>query len=129
VWKEKTNGLIVDYIGVFRDLQRALAIYGTGAGGVAEEGETPVQAKAELVAYLRARIADAVGYCSNMGVRINDLIAASGFEYIALRDDAVELLIITPDTKTVGAVPLRFDFDALAVCGTAAALGWRWFAA
>ena len=27
VFPAKTNGLIVDYIGVFRDLQRALSIY------------------------------------------------------------------------------------------------------
>ena len=36
---EKVNGLIVDYIGVFRDLQRALAIYGTASGGGIEAGE------------------------------------------------------------------------------------------
>src|SRR5437868_15053165 len=28
VFPEKDNGLIVDYIGVFRDLEKALAIYG-----------------------------------------------------------------------------------------------------
>src|SRR5207244_8982209 len=33
VFREKTNGLIVDYAGVFRNLERALAIYGSGAGG------------------------------------------------------------------------------------------------
>ena len=32
VWEHKVSGLIVDYIGVFRDLQRALAIYGGGDG-------------------------------------------------------------------------------------------------
>ena len=33
VFKEKVNGLIVDYIGVFRNLQDALAIYGSASGG------------------------------------------------------------------------------------------------
>jgi len=28
VWREKQNGLIVDYVGIFRNLQKALAIYG-----------------------------------------------------------------------------------------------------
>lgn len=28
VWQDKQNGLIVDYVGVFRNLQKALAIYG-----------------------------------------------------------------------------------------------------
>ena len=31
VWKDKQNGLIVDYVGIFRNLQKALAIYGTTA--------------------------------------------------------------------------------------------------
>ena len=29
VFGDKHNGLIVDYVGVFRDLQKALAIYGS----------------------------------------------------------------------------------------------------
>jgi type I restriction enzyme, R subunit len=37
VWRDKQNGLIVDYVGVFRNLQKALAIYGT-AQGEAEPG-------------------------------------------------------------------------------------------
>src|SRR5207248_3463545 len=45
----KNNGLIVDYIGVFRDLQEALAIYGSAAGGGIQEGDTPVQDKSALV--------------------------------------------------------------------------------
>ncbi len=51
VFPSKNNGLIVDYIGVFRDLQRALAIYAaTGSG----DGY-PVQDKDELLEWLRAR--------------------------------------------------------------------------
>jgi type I restriction enzyme, R subunit len=38
---DKVNGLIVDYMGMFRDLQRALAIYGSASGGGVQEGETP----------------------------------------------------------------------------------------
>jgi hypothetical protein len=33
VFGNKVNGLIVDYIGVFRDLQKALAIYGFASDG------------------------------------------------------------------------------------------------
>ena len=49
VWGEKVNGLIVDYIGVFRDLQRALAIYGTASGGGLKPGEVPVETKQALI--------------------------------------------------------------------------------
>ena len=49
VFKDKANGLIVDYVGVFRNLQKALAIYAPPEGGV----DTPVKSKAELVEMLR----------------------------------------------------------------------------
>jgi type I restriction enzyme R subunit len=52
VWREKQNGLIVDYVGIFRNLQKALAIYGTTKGG-AKQGELPIKDKAELVKLLR----------------------------------------------------------------------------
>jgi type I restriction enzyme R subunit len=48
VWQEKQNGFIVDYVGIFRDLQRTLAIYGTTQTG----GEMPIKDKDELVRLL-----------------------------------------------------------------------------
>jgi type I restriction enzyme R subunit len=41
VFPDKVNGLIVDYIGVFRDLQRALAIYGSASGGAFSQVSCP----------------------------------------------------------------------------------------
>src|SRR5436305_6695726 len=58
VFQDKLNGLIVDYVGVFRNLQKALAIYGSAAGGGIEEGDTPVEDKSELVALLRQAVVD-----------------------------------------------------------------------
>ena len=52
VWREKQNGLIVDYVGIFRNLQKALAIYGTTQGG-AKQGDLPIKDKLELVKLLR----------------------------------------------------------------------------
>ena len=47
VFADKINGLIVDYVGVFGNLQKALAIYaGGGAGG---GGRTPVEEKKALI--------------------------------------------------------------------------------
>lgn len=59
VFGGKVNGLIVDYVGVFRDLQKALAIYGGGAGG----GGGPVEDKEELVDRLRQAIVDTTAFC------------------------------------------------------------------
>jgi type I site-specific restriction-modification system R (restriction) subunit len=54
VFWDKVNGLIVDYLGVFRSLQKALAIYDSASGGYVREGDTPVQSKATLVDGLRS---------------------------------------------------------------------------
>jgi type I restriction enzyme R subunit len=68
VFRDKVNGLIVDYVGVFRNLQKALAVYGTGSGGGAGEGECPVQAKAFLVARLREKISETGEFCRLRGI-------------------------------------------------------------
>ena len=54
VFRDKVNGLIVDYVGVFRDLERALAIY--GARGSGDGDSTPVLDKDRLVQSLRMGI-------------------------------------------------------------------------
>jgi type I restriction enzyme R subunit len=53
VFRDKNNGLIVDYVGVFRNLQKALVIYGAAQGGA---GDTPIHDKGELVRQLREAI-------------------------------------------------------------------------
>ena len=45
VFGQKVNGLIVDYGDVFKDLRKALAIYGSDAGGGIKEGDTPIKDK------------------------------------------------------------------------------------
>ena len=95
VFPTKNNGLIVDYIGVFRDLQKALAIY--AAPGVG--GALPVQDKAELIEWLRTCLADAMSFCRDKGVDIDLLPEATGFELISKTDEAVELLLVDDETK------------------------------
>ena len=92
----KTNGLIVDYVGVFRDLQKALAIYAApGAGGT-----PPVQDKDELIELLRACLAETVAFCRSKGVDLDRLTQVTGFELIQADDAVVELLLIDEETKT-----------------------------
>ena len=97
VFPDKVNGLIVDYVGVFRNLQEALAIYGSGPGG--EGGETPVQPKEELIEHLKHKIEEAKQFCMGKGVDINKIISASGFDKIRMVDDAVEAIIVNDDSK------------------------------
>jgi len=97
VFPEKVNGLIVDYVGVFRNLQRALAIYGTGAGGAL--GPSPVQDKGELVQALRSALTNAEAFCATQGVHLAAIPQAEGFQRIRLMDDAVDLLVMRDEPK------------------------------
>ncbi len=99
VFSDKTNGLIVDYVGVFRHLQRALAIYGSASGGGVKEGETPIQEKAALVEQLRSAIAETTAFCDEAAVRLTDIQAAEGFDRVKLLDDAVEAILISDESK------------------------------
>jgi len=99
VFREKVNGLIVDYIGVFRDLQKALAIYGTGAGGQAAEGEMPVKAKEALVADLRSAIQSTKEFLREHNVDLAAIQAAEGFLVVKLLEDAVDELVSNDSIK------------------------------
>ena len=53
VFPDKDNGLIVDYVGVFRNLEKALAIY-----GAASAGESPIEIIDALSAELDGAVAE-----------------------------------------------------------------------
>ena len=101
VFGEKNNGLIVDYVGVFRDLQKALAIYGSSSGGGVNEGECPIQKKDELVTALKEAIAEATAFCAERGVDLTPILQAAGFQRVAFLDDAATNLV---DKQVVAAV-------------------------
>lgn len=99
VFGDKVNGLIVDYVGVFRDLQKALAIYGSAYGGRLRLGEMPVQDKRKLVEALRESVRQADEFCQGHGVSLVEIQKASGFQRLKLLDDAVEYLVVDDSTK------------------------------
>jgi type I restriction enzyme R subunit len=95
VFGDKVNGLIVDYVGVFRNLQKALAIYAPSASGVGG----PVKSKAELVSLLRQAARAATVFCEGLGIKVNGIIEAKGFTRVKLLDDAVAAVLVNDDTK------------------------------
>ena len=97
VFPEKENGLIVDYIGVFRDLEKALAIYGAATGD--DRVDSPIQDKAALVAALDEAVEACAELCERYDVDLDELRAATGFEFIALRDAAVEALLVDDEVR------------------------------
>lgn len=94
VYRDKVSGLIVDYVGVFRNLEKALAIYGAGRGG-----EKPVEDKSALVAALQQALQEAKDLGEKQGVSVEKIIEAEGFERISLLDNAVDALVRTDDLK------------------------------
>ncbi|MFZ1509037.1 MAG: type I restriction endonuclease subunit R [Anaerolineae bacterium] len=94
VYPGKVSGLIVDYAGVFRNLERALAIYGAGGGG-----DKPVEDKAALVTALRQALAETRGLCQQQRVNLTAIQTAQGFARIGLLDDAVEALVSSEEIK------------------------------
>ncbi len=99
VFADKTNGLIVDYVGVFRDLQKALAIYGTDRTGKATTAETPVQDKAELLAALQLAIEEITTYCALHDVDAQAIMQAAPLQKVALLDAAVDTLLATDEIR------------------------------
>lgn len=95
VFEGKVNGLIVDYIGVFRDLHRALQIYGSGSGA----GHTPVQPKDVQIAELRAALAAARRYAEERGVDIAGTRELKGLERLALLRRGADKLIVPAEVK------------------------------
>ena len=94
VYPGKVSGLIVDYAGVFRNLERALAIY--GAGG---DGQKPVEDKAALLAALRQTLAETRDLCLEQGVSLEEIQTSEGFARVGLLDDAVEALVASEEIK------------------------------
>jgi type I restriction enzyme, R subunit len=93
----KESGLIVDYVGIFRALQSALATYARpaagGPGGAGGEGGGPILDKAELVAALNAALNEVAGFAQVRGVALEAIARAQGFVRIGLIDDAVEAFL------------------------------------
>jgi type I restriction enzyme R subunit len=92
---DKEAGLIVDYIGVFRNLQRALAIYARGTGS----GELPIKDKSALLAELQKALGSVLAFAEARGVKPSAIFNASGMPRLKALEDATEALVGTDAQK------------------------------
>lgn len=100
VYGDKTSALIVDYVNIFRNLQKALAIYGTGSGGGVNPGDTPIKPKSELVRELEKAINETEVFLNEKDVEIESIIKNEDKLYkIAAIADAVEMILINDESK------------------------------
>ena len=117
VFPEKENGLIVDYVGVFRHLEAgARDLRGAATGD--EPGRDVIRDKAGAVAELEEEIAELRRASPSAGTSTSTRCARpTGFEFIALRDASVEALLVddgsrgapTSSARTRGPAAVRGD--------------------
>lgn len=74
----KSNGLIVDYIGIVKALRKALADYTANVGG--QGGTDPTVDKEVLIGHILETIFAAKTYLLQHGFRLQDLVDAKDFE-------------------------------------------------
>ena len=91
---DKEAGVVVDYVGVFQNLQKALAIYAATRGG-----DTPIHNKDGLVAELEEALAEARTFCTNNAVDLDAVAGAQKLARLKLIGDAVEALIAPDDRR------------------------------
>jgi type I restriction enzyme R subunit len=95
VFPEKNSGLIVAYVDVFRNLQKALAIYAIDG----KQGAVPVEEKGALVDALRAAVDDLRAFCAGREVDLDALGKLKGFELVAAGKQTVEMLMVDDEEK------------------------------
>ena len=100
VAKGKNNGIIVDYIGIFNALQKALAMYGSVSVGDTEINDTPALEKKELIHLLDNSYQKMQEFCGLHEIDIQAIINETDtFKKIAYCDDAVEKILFSEKTK------------------------------
>jgi len=87
----KTNGLIVDYIGIVKALRQALADY-TANPDDDPGGKDPTVDKEELIKHIIETIAAAEAFLAEHDFALHTLIEASGFERLSLVKDAADAM-------------------------------------
>ena len=100
----KSNGLIVDYIGVVKALRQALADYTSSRGG--QPGDDPAPDKEELLKKIINTIKSIDLYMSENGFSLKSLVDADDFAKLALVKAGANAMCSTTEIKK------RFEIQA-----------------
>lgn len=92
----KSNGLIIDYIGIVKALRKALADYTANIGGGSVE---PTIDKEKLIERVLEVIAATDKFLRDKGFVLDDLVVAKDFAKLALLQDAVNLVCESRESK------------------------------
>ena len=100
----KSNGLIVDYIGIVKALRKALADYTANVGG--QNGGDPTIDKEALISRVAELISQTNGFLLEKGFALSDLVQA--------RDFAKQALIKTGADAVCGSMEDKKEFQTYA---------------
>jgi type I restriction enzyme R subunit len=91
----KKNGLIVDYIGVFKNIERALALYATSA----ETDDEIIKSKDELLDDLKISLTSVEDFLSDEDIKINQLLEAPSDQKLVFLEKYANTIIEQLDKK------------------------------
>ena len=94
----KTNGLIIDYIGIVKALRQALADYTANPGGETG-GNDPTIDKEELIKHVVESIAVATEFLKEHDFKLEDLIHAEKFTKLELLKTAANAMCESAETR------------------------------
>ena len=100
----KSNGLVVDYIGVVKALRQALADYTAAKGGT--PGDDPAPDKSELIAKIENTINSIDVYMEQHEFSLKSLVNADDFAKLALVASGANAICTTDEVKK------RFEIQA-----------------
>ncbi len=92
---DKKNGLIVDYIGVFKNIERALALY--AASGV--DKDEIIKSKDELLEDLKSTLKTVKHFLSAIQIELKPLLEAPGDQKLLLLEKFADLIIGKQEIK------------------------------
>ena len=95
----KFNGLIVDYIGIFKALQKALAIYGSPDDNTESQEDDPAETKAKLIELLDKEAKNMKKLLESKNIDIDKIFDTRALECIKNTEDAVNKLLETAKDK------------------------------
>lgn len=95
---DKYNGLIVDYIGIFKALQKALALYGEPQDTTDTETD-PAETKTELLRLLNEYASKMQEFYDKNKIDVSSILNSSAMESIANLTNAANIILENDKTK------------------------------
>lgn len=92
----KTAGLIVDYVGIFRNLQDALRIYAKPN----QPGQMPIKEKVALVEQLEGLLKEAEAFCTGLGIDLKGIVATPPAKRLEALQKAMDVILETGEERT-----------------------------